>query len=438
MSFRQLSSDVKPVLLRDRLEQTPVARTEPVGGDHGRGLWILIVLSALMAFGSISTDLYLPALPALGRALNAAPGQMELTISSYLIGFSLGQLLWGPIGDRHGRRLPIAIGLMLFVVGSAGCALSTTAWQMIGWRVVQAVGACVGPVLARAIVRDLYARARSAQMLSALMTVMAIAPLLGPIVGAQILALWSWQGIFWTIAGVGLLTLAAIATLRETLPRSRRDRAPLYRALSDYVALARDPRLLGYAISGGFFFGGIFAYIAGTPFAYIAYYHVPPQVYGILFGAGIIGIMLANLLNARAVMRLGSDRLLLLGTAGAALAGVATALDAGFGWGGLVGLVAPLLLYLSMAGFIVANSVSGALAAFPHRAGTVSALVGAMHYGTGVLTAAMVGWFADGTPWPMGWIIALGGVGSFATTMLLVRGPRRNAQDTPARIEPEP
>lgn len=176
---------------------------------------------------------------------------------------------------------------------------------MIGWRVIQAIGACAGPVLARAMVRDLYSRERSAQMLSTLMTVMAVAPLIGPVAGAQVLALGSWQAIFWTIAGFGVLTLAALWTLPETLPRSRREPKPLRAALADYLILSRNPRVLGYAISGGLFYGGAFAYIADTPFAYIDYYHVTPQAYGLLFATGIVGIMLTNLLNARLVMRVG-------------------------------------------------------------------------------------------------------------------------------------
>jgi DHA1 family bicyclomycin/chloramphenicol resistance-like MFS transporter len=411
--------------------ETAVTNANATVAGLGR-LWVPVVLSALLAFASISTDMYLPALPVLGAALHADPGLMELTISSYLIGFSLGQLLWGPIGDRYGRRMPIAIGLVLFVIGSAGCALSVTAGQMIGWRVIQAIGACAGPVLARAMVRDLYSRERSAQMLSTLMTVMAVAPLVGPAAGAQVLALWSWQAIFWSIAGFGLLTLVALWTLPETLPRARRDSQPLRLALGDYFILAWNPRVLGYAISGGFFYGGAFAYIAGTPFAYIDYYRVTPQTYGLLFATGIVGIMLTNLFNARLVTRVGSDRLLWFGTVGAALAGVAVALNARFGWGGLIGLVTPLFLYIAMAGLILANSLAGALAAFPHRAGAVSALVGAMHYGAGVLSAAMLGWFADGTPWPMGWIIAACGFGSFVATMLLVHPQQPDPDGDPA------
>jgi DHA1 family bicyclomycin/chloramphenicol resistance-like MFS transporter len=181
-----------------------------VAGRHG--VRVLAVLSALMGFASISTDFYLPALPAIAGALHASAGTVEFTISFYLAGFSLGQLLWGPIGDRYGRRAPVAVGLILFIIGSAGCALAGSGTALIIWRVVQAVGACAGVVLARAMVRDLYEGNRAAQMLSALMTVMAIAPLLGPILGGQILALAGWRAIFWTLTGVGALTLAALFT----------------------------------------------------------------------------------------------------------------------------------------------------------------------------------------------------------------------------------
>src|SRR3954452_24210134 len=255
---------------------------------------VLAILSALMGFASISTDLYLPAMPAMGRALGADAGTVELTVSGYLIGFSLGQLLWGPIGDRYGRRGPVAIGLVLFVIGSAGCALAGSAAGMIGWRVVQAVGACAGVVLARAMVRDLYAGERAAQRLSTLMTVMAVAPLLGPIVGGQILSLAGWRAIFWTLVGVGTATLAALFTLPETLPPERRNREPLGRAIATYGVLMRQRRLIGYAAADGFFYAGIFAYVAGTPFANSSYHHVPPQLYGLLFGAGIVGIMAAS------------------------------------------------------------------------------------------------------------------------------------------------
>lgn len=392
------------------------------GETQGARWRVLGTLSALMGFASISTDLYLPAMPAMSRALGADAGLIELTVSGYLVGFSLGQLLWGPISDRYGRRLPVALGMVLFIIGSAGCALSFDAWTMIGWRMVQAVGASAGVVLGRAMVRDLYSGYRAAQMMSTLMTVMAIAPLAGPIVGGQILAFAGWHAIFLTLVGVGLATLVAVLLLPETLPAERRRPEPLGGALGRYGLLLRDRRLIAYAGAGGFFYAGMFAYIAGTPFAYITYHHVPPALYGLLFALGIVGIMATNMANARFVARFGSDRLLAAGTMVAALSGVVLALCAWFGWGGLWGLVVPLFVFVSATGFIVANSIAGALADFPERAGAVSALIGAIHYGSGILGSALVGAFADGTPWPMGWVIALTGIGSLLCMRLLPAG----------------
>ncbi|RUN78313.1 Bcr/CflA family efflux MFS transporter [Sphingomonas sp. TF3] len=395
-----------------------VARSaEPPAADHG---WrVLGILSALMGFASISTDLYLPAMPAMGASLGADTGAVEFTVSGYLIGFSLGQLVWGPVGDRYGRRLPVALGLVLFVIGSAGCALAGSVTAMIGWRMVQALGACASVVLARAMVRDLYQGDRAAQMMSTLMTVMGIAPLIGPLVGGQVMAMAGWRAIFWTLVLVGIATLGALFTLPETLPADRRNREPMVQAFARYGTLLRDPRVLGYAGVGGFFYAGMFAYIAGTPFAYITYYQVPARLYGLLFAVGVVGIMGANLLNAGAVRRHGSDRLLRLGTVLAAIAALAVAIDARTGFGGLLGLVVPLFVFAGSTGFIVANSIAGALALAPERAGAVSALVGAIQYGSGIAGSALVGGFADGTPWPMGAVILACGIGSLACLRLI-------------------
>ncbi|MBB6219388.1 hypothetical protein GGE66_000332 [Rhizobium leguminosarum] len=177
--------------------------------------------------------------------------------------------------------------------------MSDSASQMIFWRVVQAVGACSGVVLSRAMVRDLYEGSRAAQMLSTLITVMAVAPLLGPIVGGQVLAFAGWRAIFVLLVLVGLATLAALFTIPETLPPERRSKASLVASFRGYGSLLADRRLMGFAAIGGFFFAGVYAYIAGTPFAFIDYYDVPPQLYGVLFALGIVGIMLANVANAR-------------------------------------------------------------------------------------------------------------------------------------------
>jgi len=412
-------------------QTTPFAREAPGrtglrGFAQAHDLRTLLILCVLMAFSSISTDIYLPALPGMGEALHAGTGAMEFTISGYLIGFSLGQFFWGPLSDRVGRRGPIAIGMLLYIAGSIGCAVAQGVEGMIAWRAAQAIGACASVTLARAIVRDLYVGHRAAQMMSTLMIVTALAPMLGPTVGGLIIAFAQWRAIFWMLAGVGVLTLAALYTLPETLPPQRRLREPLAHVFSTYAHLLRQPRILGYAGVGGFLYGGVFAYVAGTPFAYITYHHVPTQHYGLLFSLGSIGIMGMNLVNVRLVARLGSDRLLRAGAMGACAAGVLAAVGAATGWGGLAGLVVPLCLFVACTGLIAANAITGALNLFPGVSGSVSALIGASQFGAGVFGSALVGVFADGTPRPLGALMAFFGIGSMLCAVLLV--PRGQAR----------
>jgi DHA1 family bicyclomycin/chloramphenicol resistance-like MFS transporter len=387
---------------------------------------LLAILSALMSFASISTDLYLPALPAMSESLHADAGSVELTISGYLIGFSIGQLFWGPIGDRYGRRLPISLGLLLFILGSAGCALSTTVPMMIGWRMLQAVGACASVVLSRAMVRDLFAGHQAARMLSMLMTAMAIAPLIGPSVGGLILHVASWQAIFWALVGIGMVMLWALTILPETLRPERRNQQSLVAAFLGYGALLRQPRLLAYAGTGGCLYGGMFAYVAGTPGAYISHHHVSPQLYGLLFALGIVGIMVANQINSKLVRRFGIDRMIRFGAVLATLGGTGASLNAWHDWGGLWGLVTPLFFFASATGFIVANAIVGAMDSYPEQAGAVSALIGAIQYGAGIIGSACVGYFANGTPFPMGLTIA----GFAAGSLLFSLGLRLNRDES--------
>ena len=405
-------------LLRDR--------SSPANRERLR---TLAILCALMAFGPLSTDFYLPAMPTMAESLHTSPGTIEWTISSYLIGSSLGQLVWGPISDKYGRRLPVAIGIVIFVIGSAGCALSTSAGAMIAWRVLQAVGACAGIALSRAMVRDLYEGARAAQMMSALITVMAVTPLIGPLIGGQILRFASWPWIFWLLAAVGVAALLALLTLPETLPPERRRRDAVSKALVTYYRLLGDRRILGFAAVSASLYFGIFAYVAGTPFAYIDYYGLRPEFFGLVFASGILGIMASNLINARQVMRSGVVPMLRIGASLAAVGGLWAALDAWTGFGGLAGLAAPLFLFIATNGLIIANSIAGAMAAFPKRAGTVSALVGALQFGAGMAGSGLLGAFADGTPRPLAFVVAIAGLGAAICAWTLVSSGGRCSRD---------
>jgi DHA1 family bicyclomycin/chloramphenicol resistance-like MFS transporter len=275
------------------------------------------------------------------------------------------------------------------------------------WRVVQAIGACAGVALGRAMVRDLFTGERAAQMLSNLMMIMAIAPMMGPLAGAQILRLSSWRAIFWTLVIIALATLFGLARIPETLAPERRVKEPLSGVFVTYLSLLRSPILLAYAGAGAFAYGAVFSYVAASPFAYISYYHVPPQLYGLLFASGIVGIMISNFANARLVIRFGSLKLLRVGANGALAAALLLALSAKTGFAGLAGLAIPIFLFLSMVGLIITNSIAGALSHYPKHAGSVSALVGASQYGFGILGSALVSSFNDGTPWPMAAVIAL-------------------------------
>jgi DHA1 family bicyclomycin/chloramphenicol resistance-like MFS transporter len=276
-------------------------------------------------------------------------------------------------------------------------------------------------VLARAMVRDLYTGPRAAQMLSSLIVVMAIAPLVGPIVGAEVLRFASWPWIFWLLVAFGAAALLALLTLPETLPPERRRRDRLSNSLRSYWRLMGDVRVMGFALAGSALYFGVFAYVAGSAFVYIDFYHLSPQTYALVFGSGILGIMATNLINARQVIRWGVVTPLRLGATLAALAGLGSAFAAFTGFGGLAGIVAPLFLFIAMNGLVIANSIGGAMANYPRRAGTVSALVGALQYGAGIAGSGLLGAFADGTPRPLGAVIALAGLGAAASAWLLVK-----------------
>ncbi|MDQ9156909.1 multidrug effflux MFS transporter [Citrobacter portucalensis] len=376
----------------------------PVTTASQTGLTFILILSGLMAFTSLSTDIYLPAMPTMAEDLH---GNVELTITGFLIGFTIAQLIWGPISDHMGRRKPLFIGMVLFIIGSAGCALSTSITQIVFWRVFQALGACTGPMLARAMIRDLFARIRAAQMLSTLVLVMAIAPIAGPLIGGQIIRLSTWHSIFWLLVVIGALMFISLNWLPETLPEDKRVKASLAGAFRNYRSLLTNGRFMRYTLSLTFYYVGAYAFITGSPFVYISYYHVDPQHYGWLFALNIIGVMAMSVVNRRLVQRHALEQLLKYATMLAALAAVALALLVKLESGGIVAIIVSIFLLFSMNGIIAATSTAAALDAVPNIAGSASALIGALQYGSGIISSLLLAAFSDGTPWTMAWIIAL-------------------------------
>lgn len=368
------------------------------------GPLFLAILSTLMAFASLSTDIYLPAMPLMASELQ---GDIELTITGFLIGFALAQLVWGPISDAFGRRLPLFIGMGLFVIGSAGCALSTDIKQIVFWRVFQAFGACTGPMLARAMIRDSFTRIRAAQMLSTLLFIMAIAPIIGPLAGGQIIKLTSWHAIFWLLVVIGGLMFLSLFALPETLPPEKRIKISLVGVFHNYSSLLRNRVFMRFTLCLTFYYVAAYAFMTGSPFVYISFYGVDPQYYGWLFALNIVGVMMMSMVNRRLVSRHPLDRLLKIAVAVAALATLTLALVSKLQLGGIVAVVVTVFLFFSMNGVIAATSTTAALDAVPSLAGSASALIGALQYGSGIISSLLLACFHDGTPWTMAWIMLI-------------------------------
>jgi DHA1 family bicyclomycin/chloramphenicol resistance-like MFS transporter len=380
------------------------------------------LLGALTAFGPLSIDMYLPALPALADSFAVDPSRVQLTLSAFFLGFGAGQLVYGPLSDRWGRRPPLLIGGGVYVLASIACALAPRVEWLIGLRLLQGLGACGGPLSARAVVRDLHERDRAARMLSLLMLVMGAAPLLAPLVGGQLLRAFGWRSIFVVLAAFGVLCLLGAGLgLPETLPPARRSRAGVREMIAAYGALLGHRAFVGYAVSSGAAYAGMFAYFAGSPFVFIRLHHVPAERYGLLFALNVLGLMACAAVNSRLVLVQGADRMLRQGVLAVAVAGLALFVTARTGWGGLPGLVVPIFVFMASLSFIGANATAGALAAFPHRAGTAAALAGTIQFGLGAGSAALVGTLHDGTATPMAVVIAVAGVTSLLVHRLVVR-----------------
>jgi MFS transporter, DHA1 family, multidrug resistance protein len=394
----------------DRQEAAPAA-----------DLWLILSFGFLSAMAPLSVDIYLPALPMLQKSFAADEARTLFTLSAFLIGFGAGQLFLGPLSDRFGRKRPLLGGLVLYLVASVGCASADSIGAVILWRFLQAVGGCAVPVMVQAMVRDLFDRDQGARILSLNMLVMGMAPIAAPLIGGQVIVWFDWRAIFWVLAVFGVLALICSAMLPETLSPARRNQAHPMAMILGYFELVRSRRYVGYVFGLGFYYCALFGFIAGSPFVYIVHFGVPPQYYGFLFGVNIVGMMTGSFINARIVVRRGSDTLLriglFIGLAGALL----LAVTGSQGLGGIAGIAVPSFVILSTLSMISANAISGALALFPHRAGSASALSGALQFGMGALSGAVVGWLADDTPGPMSIVMAASVALALVINLALVR-----------------
>lgn len=374
---------------------------------------LVLILGALTAFASLSIDMYLPSFPTLERELRASPSAVQFSLAAFFIGMALGQALYGPIADRFGRKRPLYVGITLYVLASAGCALAPNIETLIVMRFVQAVGGCAGIVIARAMVRDLFDRETSARVFSLLTLVLGVAPILAPLVGGYVLEFFGWRVIFWILVVFGVTCLlAAMTGLRETLPEAARSRPahPMRGALRVYGQLLADRRFNGYAFAGGIAQAGMFAYISGSPFVFIKLYGVSEQAYGWFFGFNALGLIAASQINHRLLSRWKSDVILACALLLVAVWGLLLLVMAATGIGGLWGLLPPLFAFVASLGFSFPNAIAGAMAHQAERAGSASALLGTIQFGAATIAGSLVGALHARSAVPLAAVMAICGV----------------------------
>lgn len=356
-------------------------------------LSLLLILGALLAVTSLATDTYLPAMPTMASQLG---GNVELTISGFLAGFSIAQLVWGPISDRIGRKKPLVIGMVIFIIGSIGCALSDNITSLVIWRVFQAIGACTAPMLGRAIVRDLFQRQEAARVLSLLTLVLAIAPILGPFLGALILEYFNWHGIFIMLAIIGGLLLIALHSLPETHPPQKRVATyPWYHSFSNYRTLLGNGTFMRYTLCVASFYVGVYAFVTASPYLYIEYFHIPPKHFAWLFSVNILGVMTLSLVNTRLVSRYTFDHLLKTASAIAFIAILGLGFMTIIGLHHILVVAIPLFIFFSMNGILASTATAGALDRVPEMAGSGAALIGSLQYGSGVISSVLLAIFGS-------------------------------------------
>ena len=344
-------------------------------------LRIILILGALSAFAPLAIDFYLPGFPAMATAFATDEKHIQLTLAVYFGGLAIGQLIYGPLADRFGRRVPLLSGVTLFTLASFACAYAPSLDWLIGARFVQALGGCAGMVISRAVVSDKCDAVGSAKVYSQLMLVTGLAPILAPLAGGVMVGLWGWQSIFLALSIFSVMAAIAVAVgLPETLPADK-PRQPLSGSLSRYVSLLSDRVYLGYALTGGISIAGMFAYIAGSPFVFIKLYGVPAEHYGWVFGSNAAGFILVAQLNARLLAKRG-PAFLLSRTVWVYVAAALTLLGiAALRTEALWPLLVPLFICIASLGCILPNTSACAMAGQGARAGSASALLGCIQFG---------------------------------------------------------
>jgi MFS transporter, DHA1 family, multidrug resistance protein len=385
---------------------------------------VAVLLTAVVAIGALSIDMALPSLPATAQALDAAPATVQLTVTLFLAAFALAQLVHGPLSDRLGRRRVVLGGLTVYVIGGLACWVAPSARLLVAARVLQAAGAGSGPVVGRAVIRDLHEPAQAARVLGYMGTAQALTPILAPIVGGVVHQAFGWRAVYLTLALCGA-TFLGFATF--LVPETNRVRDP--NALrpghlaTNAAELLGDRTFFGYVLVAALMFGGQFAFISGSSFVLIEVLKVAPDVYGLCFGLVAFGLMTGSFIAARLTPRAGIDRLI---TAGTGLSAVAGSLMAVLAWRGVwtvPAVIGPMYGFSVGVGIVLPAATAGAIGPFPRTAGLASAGLGFLQLTSASAYGILVGRLYDGTPIPMAGAIAVAGLGACVAHQLVRRRP---------------
>lgn len=394
---------------------------------------IILTLGALAALGPFSIDMYLPSFPAIAENLNTSISRVGLSLTSYFIGISVGQLIYGPLIDRYGRKAPLAAGLLIYIFTAIGCALSPTVDWLIGLRLLLALGGCAGMVASRAMVRDLFPATETARVFSSLILVMGVAPIIAPTLGGYITATWGWPAIFYLLA---IIATALLLMTRRFLPESRQPDPEVSlkpgRVAREYVQVIKEPSFLSYALAGSISYAGLFAYISGSPFVFMEYFGLSETLYGWLFGLNAFGFIVGSQLNRLWLRRRSSAQMALWSGICLTITSGLLGLSSIFGLLNALSTLSLIFSSLFFLGFLVPNTTALALGPFTRYVGSASALLGSFQMVSGALASAMVSALHNGTPAPMA--LCMAGSSFIALTALLIgqRSIKREAMASAA------
>ena len=413
-------SDPSPVIL-SAAPQGPLTPTLSRGEREQAAYptWLPILLGVLTAVGPLSTDMYLPAFPAIEASLGGRPGTAQITLATWFAGLALGQITQGSLSDRYGRRAPLIAGTAVYALANAGCALAPDLLSLSVLRFVAAFGGSASMVIPRAIVRDLADGHAAARLMSRLMLVMGVAPILAPTLGGLVLTVAPWHAIFWLTAFYGAVCCALVwRFLPDTLASHRRIGLGLASLANRYAGVARDRVFLSYALMGGCGMFGMFAYIGGSPPVLIQRFAFTPAQYGMLFGASAGAFILASQVNPRLLPRFGAARVIRVGVSVYLAAALALLGCAVFDIGGPLGIVLPVVFAMGSMGFVMPNSAVGALSRHASQAGSASALMGTLQFCLAACSGVLVGVLSDGTARPMAALMLAGAIGTVVADRL--------------------